>query len=696
MSIFRCKMCGGQNEIQEGKSTFTCEFCGATQTVHAFDNVKKINYFERANSLRYKCQYEKAAGIYETIVAEFPNEAEAYWGLVLCKYGIEYVDDPKTGLKTPTCHRSQFVSIYDDGDYKNCIKYADVIAKTVYQKEASEISKLQKSILEISTKEDTFDIFICYKENDSYGNRTLDSVLAQDIYQELTNIGYKVFFSKITLEDKLGTEFEPYIFSALQSSKIMIHVTTSRENSESAWVRNEWSRYLLSIQQGQKKTLLTCYKKISPYDLPKEIKNLQCLDMSKLGAMQDLIRGINKIINPIRLDELEESPFLTEVDKIKQIEQDYQNSINKLNRLDRFCSVSADVKPLIAFFENNINYKDSKKCLKEAKLQFIKKINSLEECQVALEYLKDFVKDENYSELNSFIINQKKKIRTVELQRQNYAPLVMDILDIDSFCEVSKSLITFKNKNKNEFNDFDMKIIRDCYFIAYKNINQSSIELAKKENKKKKLKQLLDEIVLLESENLEFENFPNSVSFINDKINEIESQEKIIADNKKRNKVIKLMAIVASIALSLGAIGCVLIYNNWKYSPDRLSISITNKTQEYKEDVSPFVNGCYYIYFDFLISNSSNVSCESLTIATEVLYKTGESIGTIKSSFYTMNLDGNSSHVYSTYLEDNQPEINENIFFIILYNASYNELTFKFKILSIEFSDGHNYSLEDY
>jgi len=52
--------------------------------------------------------------VYESIVAEFREESEAYWGLVLCKYGIEYVDDPGTGKKIPTCYRSSFDSIMED------------------------------------------------------------------------------------------------------------------------------------------------------------------------------------------------------------------------------------------------------------------------------------------------------------------------------------------------------------------------------------------------------------------------------------------------------------------------------------------------------------------------------------------------------------------------------------------------------
>ena len=37
---------------------------------------------------------------------------------------------------------------------------------------------------------------------------------------------------------------------------------------------------------------------MDPYDLPDEFSNLQAQDMSKLGFMQDLIRGIKKLTKP--------------------------------------------------------------------------------------------------------------------------------------------------------------------------------------------------------------------------------------------------------------------------------------------------------------------------------------------------------------------------------------------------------------
>ena len=299
MAIFKCKMCGGTLEITEESTVYECEYCGSRQTVPTADDEKKMTLFNRANRLRAACEFDKAAGVYESIAAEFPEEAEAFWGIILCRYGIEYVDDPATAKKVPTCHRSSFDSIFDDADFDMVLENADPASRGVYREEAKAIEKLRTSIIEVSAKEEPYDIFICYKETDELGQRTLDSVIAQDVYDALTAKGYKVFFSRISLEDKLGQEYEPYIFAALNSAKIMLAFGTDYEYFNAVWVKNEWSRYLALIAKGDKKTLIPCYKGIDAYDMPKEFAKLQAQDMGKVGATQDLMRGIEKILKPV-------------------------------------------------------------------------------------------------------------------------------------------------------------------------------------------------------------------------------------------------------------------------------------------------------------------------------------------------------------------------------------------------------------
>ncbi len=297
MAVFKCKICGGTLEINVGETVATCEYCGTKQTLPKLDDEKKANLFDRANHFRRNNDFDKAMGIYEQILNEDTEDAESYWSIVLCRYGIEYVEDPSSRKRVPTVNRAQFTSVFDDEDYKSAIKYADSYQKNIYEAEAAAINEIQKGILAISQKEEPFDVFICYKETDNNGRRTQDSVLATELYHELTKEGFKVFFARITLEDKLGVAYEPYIFAALHSAKVMVSLGTKPEHFNAVWVKNEWSRYLSLIKNGANKILIPAYRDMDPYDLPEEFSHLQAQDMSKLGFMQDLVRGIKKLVS---------------------------------------------------------------------------------------------------------------------------------------------------------------------------------------------------------------------------------------------------------------------------------------------------------------------------------------------------------------------------------------------------------------
>ena len=235
---------------------------------------------------------------YEKLLEQDDTDAEAHWGAVISRYGIEYVEDPVSKKRIPTCHRVQVTSILADADYLAAVENApDNTSRDLYKQQAAEIAEIQKGILAISANEKPYDVFICYKETDENGQRTRDSALAQDVYYGLTSEGYKVFFSRITLEDKLGQAYEPYIFAALNSAKVMVVIGTKLEYFNAVWVKNEWSRYLSLMKSDRSRLLIPCYRGMDPYDLPDELSSLQSQDMGKIGFIQDLLRGIKKVLD---------------------------------------------------------------------------------------------------------------------------------------------------------------------------------------------------------------------------------------------------------------------------------------------------------------------------------------------------------------------------------------------------------------
>ncbi|ALP93263.1 toll/interleukin-1 receptor domain-containing protein [Intestinimonas butyriciproducens] len=296
MIALKCKMCGGDLSVSPGASVGTCQYCGTTMTLPVTGSTQVADQFNRASGLRQGDEFDRASEVYLRLLEANPRDAEAHWGMVLCRFGIAYVEDPETGRRLPTCNRVRFGSILEDEDYLQAITWADGEAKAVYQAEAEAIAAIQREFLDISAREEPFDVFLCYKEKDGQGERTPDSVLAQELYYELTEKGYRVFFSRLTLEGKLGISYEPYIFAALQSARVMVVVTTRAEYVNAPWVKNEWSRYLALIRQGEDKVLIPAYRDMDPYTLPEELASLQAQDMGKLGFMQDLLEGIQKFL----------------------------------------------------------------------------------------------------------------------------------------------------------------------------------------------------------------------------------------------------------------------------------------------------------------------------------------------------------------------------------------------------------------
>ena len=274
-----CENCGCEFEMEESSSYGTCPFCGTSMLIRVSGN-KREQYLKKAEFFLEAQQFDLAYKEFEKVLNERSRDPEAYWGQFLCKYGIEYVKDPYTGEKKPTFHRNLPQSVLEAPSYQLALETADPTMKAEYEEQAKELRRIQLIIEEKSKKMDPFDIFISYKDSESIlnknaeyagedDNRTKDSYLAQDIYRMLTGLGYHVFYSRETLKDKVGEEYEPIIYSALTSAKLMLVIGSKKEYFLAPWVHNEWSRYLELRMKDKTKQILPIYADFE--DLPDEL-----------------------------------------------------------------------------------------------------------------------------------------------------------------------------------------------------------------------------------------------------------------------------------------------------------------------------------------------------------------------------------------------------------------------------------------
>lgn len=342
MGALKCKMCGSNLEIEDSITVCKCEKCGTSQTVPDIEDDKELKLFERAGRLRFNCDFDKAAGIYNTITDSYPEEAEGYWGLILCKYGIEYADNA-SGKKVPVCHRISYDSVMDDEDFELVMENSDSESRAIFREEAKIIEENRKKYIQIAESEQPYDIYISYRAKDDNGDKTAVSEIAGHLYNKLTSAGYRVFLSEAALKGKKRSECEPYIYSALNSANVMLALGTSYDDYNDVWVKNEWNRYLEIAEMNKNKCLIPCYKDVDEYDIPKEFAGLKVCQLGNDDTFNNIMAEIANVVKPESVNQPAPEPEKAEPAEeieLEEIEIIEPVNINKL--LDEGFSAISD------------------------------------------------------------------------------------------------------------------------------------------------------------------------------------------------------------------------------------------------------------------------------------------------------------------------------------------------------------------
>lgn len=342
MGGLKCKMCGSNLDIGDSITVCKCEKCGTSQTVPDIEDDKELKLFERAGRLRFNCDFDKAAGIYNTITDSYPEEAEGYWGLILCKYGIEYADNA-SGKKVPVCHRISYDSVMDDEDFELVMENSDSESRAIFREEAKIIEENRKKYIQIAESEQPYDIYISYRAKDDNGDKTAVSEIAGHLYNKLTSARYRVFLSEAALKGKKQSDCEPYIYSALNSANVMLALGTSYDDYNNVWVKNEWNRYLEIAEKNKNKCLIPCYKDVDEYDIPKEFAGLKVCQLGNDDTFNNIMAEIANVVKPESVNQPAPEPEKAEPAEeieLEEIEIIEPVDINKL--LDEGFSAISD------------------------------------------------------------------------------------------------------------------------------------------------------------------------------------------------------------------------------------------------------------------------------------------------------------------------------------------------------------------
>ena len=277
----KCLTCGGDIILSEDGKHGECCYCHRKYEYESgLTDDKSIIDYEQATEYWHTFRFADAKRKFLDVANANPEFSEAWWGAFVSEYGIEFVTN-KFGGQIPTCHRAHTVSVFDDENYKKAIETADDETKETYHSLGEKIETIRKGIIGKSNAGEIYDIFICFKatEVDDERRKTMDYDLGREIYSTLNKEGYRVFFAPETLLQIAEQEYEPHIYRALSTAKVMLLLCSDNREIESAWVKNEWSRFL-DIHNGQG-LIPICgnkFESYSPNSLPEDLRKLNAIE----------------------------------------------------------------------------------------------------------------------------------------------------------------------------------------------------------------------------------------------------------------------------------------------------------------------------------------------------------------------------------------------------------------------------------
>ena len=119
MAFFQCRICGGKMRLHDGITEGRCSYCGNPTVFPNHRDARLARLYAEAENFRKQKDFERAVAVYDAILELDDEDSFAYFGRLVSRYGVEYVEDPATHEWKPVCHREVAVPILSDPDYKS-------------------------------------------------------------------------------------------------------------------------------------------------------------------------------------------------------------------------------------------------------------------------------------------------------------------------------------------------------------------------------------------------------------------------------------------------------------------------------------------------------------------------------------------------------------------------------------------------
>ncbi len=257
-----CKCCGSTLDPQTAKNgVIKCGYCTEIFTLAKSVEPEALDAIRIGNHELDICRFDDAFASFNKAAQIDPNEPEAYIGMAYATHKVQHIRDAVNNRLQPICHEVSNKVFAQDKNYLRALALATQEQKAQYARQCEEIDYIRGEFCKFKQSGLDYDCFICVKVTDDERTTTdgqkiytADYKTADELYFHLSGKGYKPFFSEREIGNRTGADYEALILYALYSSECMLVVCGNESYLQTAWVKNEYTRFLKMVADDEKES----------------------------------------------------------------------------------------------------------------------------------------------------------------------------------------------------------------------------------------------------------------------------------------------------------------------------------------------------------------------------------------------------------------------------------------------------------
>lgn len=289
------------------------------------------NRFELAEAAQRDGDFDRAVHQYEELIAASDHpEPDLHWRIVLCRWGVEYVQDA-LGAWQPAVGRPDAGSVLESSHYRIALNAAPPEARAFYEREAAAIERLLDLSLTLRAQQPR-DVIVAAAASDVSGWQRAAALSAR-----LEQQGRSVLFAGDT---ELFGEIpqEARLIAALAGARLTIVVADAPQALSAPQMRSVWRRFLMQMKSDPARRLIVHAPWVPTEAVPREIRTMHAVNPRTENPDAVLDGLLKELFQPARsgfAGEDEADALLTRAEMLLEegsFRQAYENCQTALNK----------------------------------------------------------------------------------------------------------------------------------------------------------------------------------------------------------------------------------------------------------------------------------------------------------------------------------------------------------------------------